>query len=240
MTPSDQVVIDTTEFRRVIEKALLFTDKSSAIITLGIKPARPETGYGYIAAGEPITRDKEIFHVEAFKEKPDKETAEKYLAAGNYFWNAGIFVWNVRTITAVMRVYAPGIAQIFDRIYPDFYTEREEESVKKLFPTAESISIDYAVMEKAEEIYVLPAQMGWSDLGTWGALHTLLPKDKEGNATVGPDIRMYESRNCMVHASQEKRVVIQGLNDYIIAEKDNILLICQLSEEQRIKDFSKE
>lgn len=95
MTPSDQVVIDTTEFRRVIEKALLFTDKSSAIITLGIKPARPETGYGYIAAGEPITRDKEIFHVEAFKEKPDKETAEKYLAAGNYFWNAGIFVWNV-------------------------------------------------------------------------------------------------------------------------------------------------
>ena len=208
VTPSDQVVIDTTEFRRVIEKALLFTDKSSAIITLGIKPARPETGYGYIAAGEPITRDKEIFHVEAF--------------------------------TAVMRVYAPGIAQIFDRIYPDFYTEREEESVKKLFPTAESISIDYAVMEKAEEIYVLPAQMGWSDLGTWGALHTLLPKDKEGNATVGPDIRMYESQNCMVHASQEKRVVIQGLNDYIIAEKDNILLICQLSEEQRIKDFSKE
>lgn len=240
VTPSDQVVIDTTEFRRVIEKALLFTDKSSAIITLGIKPARPETGYGYIAAGEPITRDKEIFHVEAFKEKPDKETAEKYLAAGNYFWNAGIFVWNVRTITAVMRVYAPWIAQIFDRIYPDFYTEREEESVKKLFPTAESISIDYAVMEKAEEIYVLPAQMGWSDLGTWGALHTLLPKDKEGNATVGPDIRMYESQNCMVHASQEKRVVIQGLNDYIIAEKDNILLICQLSEEQRIKDFSKE
>ena len=155
VTPSDQVVIDTTEFRRVIDKALSFTDKSSAIITLGIKPGRPETGYGYIAAGEPITRDKEIFHVESFREKPNRETAEKYLAAGNYFWNAGIFVWNVRTITAVMRVYAPGIAQIFDRIYPDFYTEREEETVKKLFPTAESISIDYAVMEKAEEIYVL-------------------------------------------------------------------------------------
>ena len=139
-----------------------------------------------------------------------------------------------------MRVYAPGIAQIFDRIYPDFYTEREEETVKRLFPTAESISIDYAVMEKAEEIYVLPAKFGWSDLGTWGALQSLLPKDQEGNAKVGPDIRMYESRNCIIHTSQEKRVVIQGLNDYIVAEKDNILLICQLSEEQRIKDFSKE
>lgn len=134
VTPSDQVVIDTTEFRRVIDKALSFTDKSSAIITLGIKPGRPETGYGYIAAGEPIARDKEIFHVESFREKPNRETAEKYLAAGNYFWNAGIFVWNVRTITAVMRVYAPGIAQIFDRIYPDFYTEREEETVKDYFP----------------------------------------------------------------------------------------------------------
>ena len=158
---------------------------------------------------------------------------------GNFFWNAGIFVWNVRTITSVMRVYAPGIAQIFDRIFPDFYTEKEYETIKKLFPTCESISIDYAVMEKAEAIYVLPASFGWSDLGTWGALRGLLPQDKSGNATVGTDIRLYDSKNCIVHASEEKRVVVQGLDGYIIAEKDNTLLICKLEEEQRIKEFSK-
>ena len=124
-----------------------------------------------------------------------------------------------------MRVYAPGIAQIFDRIFPDFYTEKENESIKKLFPTCESISIDYAVMEKAQEIYVLPASFGWSDLGTWGALRGLLPQDKSGNAMVGTDIRLYESKNCIVHTSEEKHVVIQGLDGYIIAEKDDTLLI---------------
>ena len=134
VTPSDALVINTGEFRRVVEKALRFTDNSSAIVTLGIKPTRPETGYGYIAAGDQIMTDKEIFTVDAFKEKPDRETADRYLAEGNYFWNAGIFVWNVRTITSVMRVYAPGIAQIFDRIFPDFYTEKENETIKKLFP----------------------------------------------------------------------------------------------------------
>ena len=239
VTPSDALVINTGEFRRVMEKALRFTDDSSAIVTIGIRPTRPETGYGYIAAANQLQTDKEIYTVDAFKEKPDKETAEKYLAEGNYFWNAGIFVWNVRTITSVMRVYAPGIAQIFDRIFPDFYTEKENETIKKLFPTCEAISIDYAVMEKAQEIYVLPASFGWSDLGTWGALRGLLPQDKSGNATVGADVRLYESKNCIVHTSEEKRVVIQGLDGYIIAEKDNTLLICKLDEEQRIKEFSK-
>ena len=240
VTPSDALVIDTAEFRRVVEKALRFTDSGSAIVTLGIKPSRAETGYGYIAAGDAITTDKEMYIVDAFKEKPDKDTAETYLAAGNYFWNAGILVWNVRTITSVMRVYAPGIAQIFDRIFPDFYTEKESATIQKLFPTCESISIDYAVMEKAQEIFVLPASFGWSDLGTWGALHGLLPQDKSGNATVGADVRLYDSKNCIVHASQEKRVVVQGLDGYIIAEKDNTLLICRLEEEQRIKEFSKD
>ena len=204
VTPSDALVIDTGEFRRVVEKALRFTDDSSAIVTIGIRPTRAETGYGYIAAADQLQTDKEIFTVDAFKEKPDKETAEKYLLEGNYFWNAGIFVWNVRTITSVMRVYAPGI-----------------------------------VMEKAQEIYVLPASFGWSDLGTWGALRGLLPQDKSGNAMVGTDIRLYESKNCIVHTSEEKRVVIQGLDGYIIAEKDDTLLICKLEEEQRIKEFSK-
>lgn len=239
VTPSDALVTNTVEFKRVIEKALRFTDEGSAIVTLGIKPTRPETGYGYIAAGDQLLTDKEMFTVDAFKEKPDKSTAESYLAEGGYFWNAGIFVWNVRTITSVMRVYAPGIAQIFDRIFPYFYTEDEGKMIQKFFPTCENISIDYAVMEKVQEIYVLPASFGWSDLGTWGALHGLLPQDESGNATVGPDVRMYDSRDCIVHVSEEKRVVIQGLDGYIVVEKDNTLLICKLDEEQRIKEFSK-
>ena len=239
VTPSDALVINTGEFRRVVEKALRFTDNSSAIVTLGIKPTRPETGYGYIAAGDQIMTDKEIFTVDAFKEKPDRETADRYLAEGNYFWNAGIFVWNVRTITSVMRVYAPGIAQIFDRIFPDFYTEKENETIKKLFPTCEAISIDYAVMEKAERIYVLPAEFGWSDLGSWGSLHSLLPKDERNNAVVGENVRLYECNNCIVHTPHLKQAVIQGLDGYIIAEKEGTLLICRLAEEQRIKEFSK-
>ena len=197
VTPADALVINTDEFRRAIAKALLMTDQSKAIVTIGIKPCRPETGYGYIAAGEEV--DQDIRRVDEFKEKPDLKTARHYVDAGNYFWNAGIFVWNVKTIEEAIRRYAPGIAEVFDRIYPEFYTEREKETIEELFPACESISIDYAVMEKAERIYVLPAEFGWSDLGSWGSLHSLLPKDNRNNAIVGENIRLYECNNCIVH-----------------------------------------
>ena len=237
VTPADALVINTDEFRRAIAKALLMTDQSKAIVTIGIKPCRPETGYGYIAAGEEV--DQDIRKVDEFKEKPDLKTAQQYVDAGNYFWNAGIFVWNVKTIEEAIRRYAPGIAEVFDRIYPEFYTEREKETIEELFPTCESISIDYAVMEKAERIYVLPAEFGWSDLGSWGSLHSLLPKDNRNNAIVGENIRLYECNNCIVHTPHLKQAVIQGLDGYIIAEKEGTLLICKLAEEQRIKEFSK-
>ena len=237
VTPADALVINTDEFRRAIAKALLMTDQSKAIVTIGIKPCRPETGYGYIAAGEEV--DQDIRKVDEFKEKPDLKTAQQYVDAGNYFWNAGIFVWNGKTIEEAIRRYAPGIAEVFDRIYPEFYTEREKETIEELFPTCESISIDYAVMEKAERIYVLPAEFGWSDLGSWGSLHSLLLKDNRNNAIVGENIRLYECNNCIVHTPHLKQVVIQGLDGYIIAEKEGTLLICKLAEEQRIKEFSK-
>ena len=202
VTPADALVINTDEFRRAIAKALLMTDQSKAIVTIGIKPCRPETGYGYIAAGEEV--DQDIRKVDEFKEKPDLKTARHYVDAGNYFWNAGIFVWNVKTIEEAIRRYAPGIAEVFDRIYPEFYTEREKETIEELFPACESISIDYAVMEKAERIYVLPAEFGWSDLGSWGSLHSLLPKDERNNAVVGENVRMYECNNCIVHTPHLK------------------------------------
>lgn len=237
VTPSDALVIDTAEFARCIAVALEKTADSQAIVTLGMMPTRPETGYGYIAAqGEADA--KGICKVEAFKEKPDVETAKGYLAAGNYFWNAGIFVWNVDTITNAIRRYAPQIAGVMDELEPALFTDKEAEELKRLFPTCEKISIDYAVMEKAEGIFVLPAEFGWSDLGSWGSLRTLLPQDEAGNAKVGGRVDMYNCRNCVVHAAEQRQVVLEGLEGYIVAEKDGRLLVCRLSEEQRIKDFA--
>lgn len=237
VTPSDALVINTTEFARCIATALEKTTDSHAIVTLGMKPSRPETGYGYIAAqGE---ADKAgIYKVEAFKEKPDKETALKYVEAGNFFWNAGIFVWNAETITTAIRTYAPQIARVMDELEPALFTDKEQEELKRLFPTCEKISIDYAVMEKAKDIYVLPAEFGWSDLGSWGSVHTLLPQDENCNAIVGKNVKLFECKNCVIHVADERKVVLEGLNGYIVAEKNGQLLICRLEKEQRIKEFS--
>lgn len=238
VTPSDALVLDTDEFRRVISQALDFTTQAGRIVTIGIKPSRPETGYGYIAAGNAIA-DSEICKVEQFKEKPNLNTAKSYLAAGNYFWNAGIFVWNVDTVVNAIRNYQPDLAEIFDNIAPAMYFDEEAAVIANLFPTCPNISIDYAVMEKSPDIYVHPADFGWSDLGTWGSLHTHLAHDEQGNATVG-NVSLFDSTNCIVHVPQNRRVVVQGLDGYIVAEKDNTLLICRLADEQRIKDFSAE
>lgn len=238
VTPSDALVINTVEFERVIRNALEFTADRNAIVTIGIKPSRPETGYGYICAGN-VLEGSEIYKVDAFKEKPDYNTACEYLKAGNYLWNAGIFVWNRETITSEIRKHTPTLAGIMDEMAKDFFSEKEVPTVKRLFPTCEKISIDYAVMEKASEIYTLPAEFGWSDLGSWGSLHTLLNHDEDGNATVGSAVKMFDCKNCVVHTSEEKQVVVEGLNGYIIAEKDNRLLICRLENEQMIKEFSK-
>lgn len=238
VTPSDALVINTTEFERVIRNALEFTANRNAIVTIGIKPSRPETGYGYICAGN-TAEGCGIFKVDAFKEKPDYNTACEYLNAGNCLWNAGIFVWNRQTITSEIRKHTPALAAIMDEMAMDFFSEKEVATVKRLFPTCEKISIDYAVMEKAKEIYTLPAEFGWSDLGSWGSLHALLYQDENGNALVGNAVKMYDCRNCVVHTQEEKQVVVEGLDGYIVAEKGNRLLICRLKNEQMIKEFSK-
>lgn len=240
VTPSDHIVMNVKEFQRVIKSAMQFTATSDAIVTLGMTPNRPETGYGYIEAdlSFPSNNNREIYRVDSFKEKPDLATAEKYLRKNSFFWNSGIFVWNVNTIVNALRVYQPAISKIFERMLPYYFSEREQQMINEQFPICESISIDYAIMEKADEIFVFPASFGWSDLGTWGSLHMNSSKDAHNNALIGSNIKMYESRNCIVHTTQEKKVVIQGLDGYIVAEKDSTLLICRLSEEQRIKDFA--
>ena len=242
VTPSDHIVMNVQEFQRVVSQCMKFTSDTDAIVTLGMKPNRPETGYGYIQANLSANslRNKEVFRVDSFREKPDLETAKRYIKQNNYFWNAGIFIWNVNTIVNAFRMYQPTMAKIFESMLPFYGTDREQEMINQRFPECESISVDYAIMEKAEEIFVCPADFGWSDLGTWGSLHQQSHKDLYGNVTIGQDINLFESHNCIVHTTQEKRVVVQGLDGYIVAENNDTLLICKLSEEQRIKQFSGE
>lgn len=231
VTPADAVVMNPDEFRRVIKHALAFTESWEAIVTIGIKPSRPETGYGYVEADKAM--NGAIFKVNAFKEKPNMETAEKYLQAGNYLWNAGIFVWNIETITDCIIKYKPNIAADMDKI-------TSTGNVAEIFPNCEKISIDYAVMEPASKdglVYTHPADFGWSDLGNWASLHDKLTKDDNNNGTVG-NIKLYECSNCVVHAEDAKKVVLQGLDGYIMSEKNGQILICKRSEEQRIREFS--
>lgn len=239
VSPSDHIVTNVDEFRRVITSCLKFAGETDAVLTLGMKPTRPETGYGYIQADltSNSPRNREIYRVDQFKEKPDLETAKHYISEHNFFWNAGIFVWSVETIVNALRVYAPRINNIFERMQNVMGTPQEQETINKVYPDCDNISIDYAVMENAEEIFVFPADFGWSDLGTWGSLLLQSQRDMYGNGLIGKNIHTFECRNCIVHTVQEKKVILQGLDGYIVAEHDDTLLICKLSEEQRIKQF---
>ena len=236
VTPADALVLKTKEFADVIGKALEFTAGSNAIVTVGIAPSRPETGYGYIHAAESV-RGK-IVKVSEFKEKPTLEVAREYVADGKYFWNAGIFVWNVETIVKELRAYAPQIAGVMDQLAPTLFTEGEQAALRKLFPTCDKISIDYAVMEKSSCIYVIAEDLAWSDLGSWGSIKGHLEADENGNAVVGGDVRLFGCKDCFVHTAGEKTVVVEGLDGYIVSESGSRLLVCRLSEEQHIKEYS--
>lgn len=250
VTPADAVVMNPEEFRRIISNALAFTDSNNAIVTIGIKPSRPETGYGYVETSDAVSG--EICKVNAFKEKPDHETAEKYLQAGNYLWNAGIFVWNIDTITDCIIKYKPLIADQMDEIVnsqssnstltTDSKLSTLNSQLEEIFPQCEKISIDFAVMEPASKdaiVYTHPADFGWSDLGNWASLHDKLQKDDNNNGAIG-NIKLYECNNCVVHAEDVRKMVLQGLDGYIVSEKNGQILVCKRSEEQRIREFSAE
>lgn len=239
VVPSDHIITDIPTFQSVINESLEFAAETDAIITLGMRPKYAETGYGYIKADLSFasSRQKHIYRVDGFKEKPTREVAEQYLQSSNYLWNSGIFVWNVSTIVNAFRVYQPEMSKRFERLLPYYGTPAEQEAINREFPQCDNISVDYAILEKAEEVFVYPANFGWSDLGTWGALRGRLKQDDYGNATIGDNVNLYETTNSVVHTSTLKNVVIQGLDGYIVAEKDGTLLICKLSEEQRIKLF---
>lgn len=250
VTPADALILNEQRFSNIVRKALNFTAVGDRVVTVGIEPTRPETGYGYIFAED--KRPEEVVKVREFKEKPDLATAKEYVAAGNYFWNAGIFIWTAGTIVAQMRAHAPQIAGVMDRMAASFGTDGEDAAVRELFPTCDKISIDYAVMEKTDEIYVIEGDLGWSDLGSFSSVKSHIPSPEddpvhdgcqadsecEGNKVVGKDVRLFECKDCLVHAEDAETVVVKGLEGYIVAVKGGNVLVCPLADEQRIKEYS--
>lgn len=237
VAPSDHLVLKKNAFKNYINKGFKFLESWEGIITMGMQPNEPNTGYGYIEQGEEIFAGEGIYKLKSFREKPDLKTAISYLEQGGFTWNSGMFMWSVDVIVQEMRKYNPDIAEIMDKIATALFTEKEQEVVNELFPQCKKISIDYAVMEKTDIAYVMPAEYGWSDLGTWGSLHALIQHDDNNNVVIGNNVKLVESTGCIVQMPNDKPVVIQGLKDCIVAEHNNILLICKLDEEQRIREW---
>ncbi|MGZ2369859.1 mannose-1-phosphate guanylyltransferase [Ancylomarina sp. YFZ004] len=244
VAPSDHLITNEAEFIRIIENGLDFTVNNDTLLTLGIQPHRPETGYGYIQASPSmtnnelgITNKESVCKVAAFKEKPNLETAKAYLASGDFFWNSGIFLWSLKSILKAFENDLHEVAALFAKGETFYNTDKEQAFIDEMFPTCMNISIDYGVMEKADNIYVQPADFGWSDLGTWGSLWEKRERCEQGNTVVGDKVHVFESSNCIVNMPIDKKVVIQGLDDYIVVEDNETLLICKKEEEQRIKEF---
>ena len=230
---SDHLILEEEKFRQVILKAFDFTGKNEAICTLGMTPTRPETGYGYIQ----FEQKGDICPVKEFKEKPNLETAKKYLESGDYLWNSGIFVWSLETICKALNAYLPEVAEIFAKGEGVIGTKDETAFIEENFPKCPNISVDYGIMEKADNVFVLPSSFGWSDLGTWGSLYELSEKDEQGNVSLHSDAMFYEAKGNVVTLEKGKLAVVQGIDDMIIAEQENVLLVCKKADEQRIKEF---
>lgn len=239
VSPSDHLVVDIQAFQSAIDDSLSFAAETDAVVTLGLKPTRPETGYGYIKADLTYSssRKHNIFRVDEFKEKPTLEVAKEYIQSPNYLWNSGIFIWNVNTIINAFRVYEPEVSSIFEELMPYYGTDKEQNKIDESYPQCKNISVDYAILEKAEEIFVFPASFSWSDLGTWNSLREQSDMDKYGNVCIGDNIKLYDTYNTIVHTCNKKEVIVEGLDGYVVAEKEGKLLVCRLSEEQRIKLF---
>jgi len=239
VTPSDHLILKEDLFLNEIEKGLQFAEENNVLVTLGIQPSRPETGYGYIQVSEQMKYNQfnNLFKVKTFTEKPDRTMAQVFVDTGEFYWNSGIFVWSIPSIQDAFEKYLPDLNMLFDNGKKLINTSDERSFINKTYSECPNISIDYGIMEKAENVYVLTADFGWSDLGTWGSLYENHPLDKSGNAVSGSKIFMYDTKGCIVNLPQEKTAVIQGLQDYIIVESQNTLLICKKEEEQQIRQF---
>lgn len=235
VAPSDHLILKEEKFLKEIQRGLDFVSKNNVLLTLGINPSRPETGYGYIQVND--EHEDGIYKVKTFTEKPNRELAQAFLDSGEFVWNAGIFLWNVNSILEAFKKYMPDVIARFSEGNHLFNTPEEKEFINKTFPFCANISIDYGILEKADNVYVIRSDFGWSDLGTWGSLHEISKRDENNNASINCKTLYIESYDNMVTMSDDKLVVIQGLENYIVAESDKVLMICKKDEEQRIKHF---
>lgn len=239
IAPSDHLILKEEEFERQIKNGLEFVIDNNALLTLGIKPNRPETGYGYIQVDNKIEFNAldNLHKVKTFTEKPDVEMAKVFLESGEFFWNSGIFLWSLSSILDALDTHLNDVSVLFKNGEKYYDTEDEASFIKKTYSECKGISIDYGVMEKAQNVYVLTADFGWSDLGTWGALYDNKDKDNQGNVLKGENVMTYDTSNCIINVSDEKVAVLQGLDGYIVAETSDTLMICRKEDEQQIKQF---
>ena len=235
--PADHLILDDTLFKKVCYEALGFTEKYQALLTLGIKPFQPNTGYGYIQHEEVSIQDN-IYKVKTFTEKPDLELAKTFLASGDFLWNAGIFAWKTKTIINAFEKYLPELHELFFGARAAMNTDKEAATIELIFPLCVNISIDYGILEKADNVFVIPATFGWSDLGTWGSAFENLEKDYLDNATAGKNIILFDANKNIIHSSiRDKLILIQGLNDFIVVDTPDALLICKKEKEQHLKEY---
>lgn len=234
VAPSDHLILKTNEFQESLELALEAANEFGRLVTIGIKPSRPDTGYGYIQFEEGETN---VRQVKTFTEKPSLDIAQRFLESGDFYWNSGMFIWSSKTIIDAFEKYLPEIGKLFEDISEFYFTEEESANIERIYPICKNISIDYGIMEKAQHVSVILADLGWSDLGTWGSLYTHIDHDDAKNAIVGKNVLTYDANDNMIKVSDDKLVVIQGLNDFIVVENENTLLICKKRDEQKIKQF---
>ncbi|MCO5237756.1 MAG: sugar phosphate nucleotidyltransferase [Chitinophagaceae bacterium] len=234
--PSDHLVLEHIAFKKVCYEALNFVRENNALLTLGIKPAYPNTGYGYIQFEQYEVSDN-VYKVKTFTEKPSLEIAKTFFASGDFLWNAGIFVWKVTNIVKAFEKYLPEIHELFTAEESSLNTESEKEAIGRIYPQCTNISIDYGIMEKADNVYLIPSSFGWSDLGTWNSAYEVMEKDKDGNAVSAPQIMLMGASKNMISIKNEKLVVLQGLENYIVIDTDDVLLICPRDKEQDIKEY---
>ena len=239
VAPSDHIIIKEDIFSGIIKTALKAAEENDWLLTLGIKPSRPDTGYGYIQynsdSGDP--RYEGLRKVKTFTEKPNLELAETFLRSGDFLWNSGIFVWSLKSILKAFESHLPEVDELFRAGEGKYFTPQETDFVKSTYTVCRSISIDYGIMEKASNVYVIESDFGWSDLGTWGSLHDIRSKDENRNAVTGKHVMTYDSYNNIINMPDDKLVVIHGLDDYIVVEDENVLLICKKEDEQQIRQI---
>ncbi|HHZ65640.1 MAG TPA: mannose-1-phosphate guanylyltransferase [Flavobacteriales bacterium] len=238
VAPSDHLILKEKAFQETIDSAIRKTVQAECLITLGIKPSRPDTGYGYIQFdGQDENSEDNVRKVKTFTEKPDHQLAQQFLDSGDFYWNSGIFVWTAQSILKAIATHLPEVNSLFKEGEGKYNTPQESDFIRGVYERCKNISIDYGVMEKADNVYVVLSEFGWSDLGTWGSLYDNLEKTKDDNVVVGDKIHMFDSKNCMVNVPQDKLIVLQGLDDYIVVEANNTLLICKKEDEQKIKQM---